>query len=305
MLESMDKLVASWGLWTRGDTLVRSQRDGDNVKVVLFCGGLGLRLREHTESLPKPMVPVGYRPILWHVMKYYAHYGHKDFVLCLGYRADAIKEYFLTYDEAISNDFVLSDGGRSLQLLSNDITDWRLTFADTGLHSNIGQRLRAVRKYIADEEMFLASYSDCLTDAPLGHLIDDFRRQGKVASFISVRPTVPGHFVSQGETGLVTSLTAPKRSGLWVNGGFFIFRQELFDYLGEGEELVEQPFQRLIGDRQLLTYPYEGFWAPMDTLRERQELDSLYARRQAPWAIWETPAADPPAIALIGGVETS
>jgi glucose-1-phosphate cytidylyltransferase len=275
------------------------------VKVVLFCGGLGLRLREHAESLPKPMVPVGHRPILWHLMKYYAHHGHKDFVLCLGYRADAIKEYFLTYDEAISNDFVLSDGGRSLQLLSNDITDWRITFADTGLHSNIGQRLRAVRRYISDEEMFLASYSDCLTDAPLARLIDDFRRQGKVASFLSVRPTVPGHFVSQGEDGLVTSLTAPRRSGLWVNGGFFIFRQELFDYLGEGEELVEQPFQRLIADRQLLTYPYEGFWAPMDTLRERQELDSLYARGQAPWAVWETPAAAAPTVVLTGRAEAS
>jgi glucose-1-phosphate cytidylyltransferase len=257
------------------------------VKVVLFCGGLGLRLREHAESVPKPMVTVGYRPILWHVMKYYAHHGHKDFVLCLGYRADAIKEYFLTYDEAISNDFVLSDGGRSLELLSNDISDWRITFADTGLHANIGQRLRAVRRYLADEETFLASYSDCVTDAPLPDLIDNFRRRGVVGSFLSVRPTISGQFVSQGRDGVVTSLTPATTSGLWVNGGYFIFRREIFDYIGEGEELVEQPFQRLIRDGQLLTYPYEGFWAPMDTLRERQELEALYAAGQAPWAVWE------------------
>jgi glucose-1-phosphate cytidylyltransferase len=272
------------------------------VKVVLFCGGLGLRLREHSESLPKPMVTVGDRPILWHVMKYYAHHGHKDFVLCLGYRADAIKEYFLAYEEAISNDFVLSDGGRSLQLLSNDISDWRITFADTGLQASIGQRLVAARKYIADEEIFLASYSDCLTDAPLSRLVEDFQGRDKVASFLSVRPTIPGHFVSQRENGLVTSLMAPRTSGLWVNGGYFIFRQEIFDYIGEGEELVEQPFQRLIEHQQLVTFPHEGFWAPMDTLRERQELESLFARGQAPWAIWQQdPDADALVAPLTGG----
>jgi glucose-1-phosphate cytidylyltransferase len=217
--------------------------------------------------------------------------------LCLGYRADAIKEYFLNYEEAISNDFVLSDGGRSLQLLSNDISDWRITFADTGLQASIGQRLVAARKYIADEELFLASYSDCLTDAPLSRLVEDFRRYGKVASFLSVRPTIPGQFVSQRANGLVTSLMAPRTSGLWVNGGYFIFRQEIFDYIGEGEELVEQPFQRLIEHQQLVTFPHEGFWAPMDTLRERQELESLFARGQAPWAIWQQ---DPDADALVG-----
>jgi glucose-1-phosphate cytidylyltransferase len=272
------------------------------VKVVLFCGGLGLRLREYSESLPKPMVTVGDRPILWHVMKYYAHHGYKDFVLCLGYRADAIKEYFLNYEEAISNDFVLSDGGRSLQLLSNDISDWRITFADTGLHASIGQRLVAARKYIANEELFLASYSDCLTDAPLSRLVEDFRRYGKVASFLSVRPTLPGHFVSQRENGLVNSLTAPRTSGLWINGGYFIFRQEIFDYVGEGEELVEQPFQRLIERQQLVTFPHEGFWAPMDTIRERQELETLFARGRAPWTIWQRdPDADTSLVALTDG----
>jgi glucose-1-phosphate cytidylyltransferase len=271
------------------------------MKVVLFCGGLGLRLREHSESLPKPMVEIGFRPILWHVMRYYAYHGHSDFVLCLGYRADAVKEYFLAYDEAISNDFVLSNGGRSMELLSNDISDWRITFVDTGMHANIGQRLVAARKHLAGEELFLASYSDCLTDAPLPDLIRDFRRRGKTASFLSVRPTMPGYFVAQRDNGLVTSLTAPRLSGLRLNGGYFILRQEVFDFIRDGEELVEQPFQRLIDAEQLIAYPHEGFWAPMDTLRDWQELESMYTRGQAPWAIWERDmGADPSLPVLIG-----
>jgi glucose-1-phosphate cytidylyltransferase len=268
------------------------------MKVVLFCGGLGLRLREQAGSLPKPMVPVGYRPILWHVMRYYAHFGHKEFVLCLGYKADVIKRYFLDYNEAHSNDFVLSDGGRSLELMSSDIDDWRIPFVDTGLHANIGQRLLAVREHVQDEEMFLASYSDCLTDASLTDLVSDFQCRGKTASFLSVRPAIPGHFVSQRENGQVTALTPPKQSGLRVNGGYFILRQEIFDYIGEGEELVEQPFQRLIEDEQLIAYPYEGFWAPMDNLRDRQELESMFERGQAPWAVWNRSETSSPVIDL-------
>src|SRR5215210_4763777 len=137
------------------------------MKVVLFCGGLGLRLRDYSDSIPKPMVNIGYRPILWHVMKYYAHFGHKDFILCLGYKADAIKNYFLTYDECISNNFVLSNGGKNLRLLHSDIQDWNITFVDTGLTANIGQRLKAVEPYLEQETMFLANYSDGLTDLPL------------------------------------------------------------------------------------------------------------------------------------------
>ena len=151
------------------------------MKVVLFCGGLGLRLRD-AGALPKPMVSVGYRPILWHVMKYYAHFGYKDFILCLGYKADVVKDYFLRYDEALSNDFVLSAGGRNVELLSTDIHDWRITFANTGLHTNVGQRLLAVRRYLKGEELFCANYADGLTDAPVPELVDDFKRQGKVAA---------------------------------------------------------------------------------------------------------------------------
>jgi glucose-1-phosphate cytidylyltransferase len=155
------------------------------MKVVLFCGGRGLRLREHSEAIPKPMVQIGYRPILWHVMRYYAHYGHRDFILCLGYRADAIKDYFLHYDEAASNDFVLSEGGRRVELLGSDIADWRITFADTGLDTTIGERLRRVRHLLEGEEIFLANYGDTLTDAPLDELVETFRELLRVERVVA------------------------------------------------------------------------------------------------------------------------
>ena len=256
------------------------------MKVVLFSGGEGLRLPEQSEAVPKPMITVGYRPILWHVMKYYAHFGYKDFILCLGYKADAIKRYFLDYDEADSNDFVLSDGGRSLELMSSDIDDWRITFVDTGLHAKIGQRLLAVREYLQDEELFLASYSDCVTDAPLPRLIEDFRPRGKVGSFLSVRPAVPGHFISHQDNGLVRAITAPRDSGLWVNGGYFILRPEIFDHMEDGDELVIEPFQRLIQQGELTTFRHEGFWACMDTFKEKRVLEDLQARGNPPWEVW-------------------
>ena len=279
--------------WARPATSDELPGGGNiRMKVVLFCGGQGLRPPGHSEEVPKPMITVGYRPILWHLMKFYAHWGYNDFVLCLGSKGDVVKDYFIRYDEALSNDFVLSDGGRRLELLNTDIHDWRITFADTGLHANIGQRLLAVREHLQGEELFLASYSDCVCDAPLPRLIEDFKGREKIGAFLSVPPVVPGHFIAQSENGLVRSITSPRDSGLWVNGGYFIFRPELFDHLRDGDELVVEPFQRLIAKRQLITYPYEGFWAPMDTLRDRQKLESLFEQGRAPWAIWDKPGAD-------------
>ena len=156
------------------------------MKVVLFCGGAGMRLRDYSEKIPKPLVEVGPRPILWHLMSYYARYGHTDFVLCLGHGGAAIKEYFLKYDECASNDFVLSEGGRKIELLSRDIDTWRITFVDTGLHATIGQRLMAVREHVAGDEMFLANYSDGLSDVELDGYVDYFRERGKIACFLSV-----------------------------------------------------------------------------------------------------------------------
>ncbi|MBX6362391.1 MAG: glucose-1-phosphate cytidylyltransferase [Gemmatimonadetes bacterium] len=261
------------------------------MKVVLFCGGMGMRLREHAESLPKPLVAIGSRPILWHVMKYYAHYGHKDFILCLGYKSALIKDYFLRYNEATSNDFVLSDGGRNVQLLGTDIQDWRITCVETGLTANIGQRLAAVRKYLDGEDVFLANYADGLTDYPLPEMIDHFLASGKIGAFLCVRPTQSFHVVWLDDDDTVTGIQHLARSGLFVNGGYFIFRRQIFDYLRDGEELVEEPFGRLIAERQLAAYRHDGFWMPMDTFKDKQLLEDMYARGAAPWEVWKKPAA--------------
>lgn len=266
------------------------------MKVVLFCGGLGMRIRD-AENLPKPLVRIGQRPLLWHVMKYYAHFGHKEFILCLGHRADAIKSYFLDYNECVSNDFVLSGGGKKLELMSRDIEDWRITFADTGVASNIGQRLKAVQKYLEGEDEFMANYSDGLTDLSLPRYLDDFHRQGRVASFLCVRPNLSYHVVSLQEgSNLVADIQPINNGALRINGGFFIFRKDIFEYMQDREELVEEPFRRLARDKQLVGYAYDGFWASMDTHKDRQQLESLYASGTAPWEIWRAgaqPAAAP------------
>jgi len=257
------------------------------MKVVLFCGGQGLRLREHSESIPKPMTTIGPRPILWHVMRYYAHFGHRDFILCLGYRAEAIKDYFLKYSEAISNDFILSAGGRSLELLSTDIDDWRISFVDTGLNANIGQRLRAVRRYVEDEEIFLANYGDTLTDAPLDELVEQFRATDRIASFLSVKPqSYSFHLVRHGLDGLVAGIEDVRTADVWINGGYFIFRREIFEYLEPGDDLVEAPFRRLIEAGRLMATRYEGYWAPMDTLKDVQNLATQWDSGEPPWAVW-------------------
>jgi len=257
------------------------------MKVVLFCGGLGTRLRDYSEKIPKPMVNIGYRPILWHLMKYYAHYGHKDFILCLGYKADFIKEYFLNYNECLSNDFVLSAGGKQVQMIGSDIHDWRITFVDTGMYSNIGQRLKAVEKYLEGEEMFLANYSDGLSNLPLDDFIDHFMRHDKIASFLSVKPTQTFHVVSSQEDGLVKSIEHVNNADLRINGGFFALKTEIFRYMQPGEELVLEPFQRLIEKEELVAYNYDGFWTCMDTFRDKQNLDDLYSQGNPPWEVWK------------------
>ena len=259
------------------------------MKVVLFCGGLGLRIRD-AEDIPKPMVHIGYRPILWHVMKYYAHFGHKDFVLCLGHRAEVVKNYFLNYNECASNDFVLSSGGKKLDLLNSDIDDWRITFADTGISSNIGQRLKTVEKYLEGEEEFLANYSDGLTDMLLPQQIDHFHEQGKIASFLCVRPNLSYHLVSlqEGNGNLVSEIHAINNGNVRINGGFFIFKKKIFDYMRDKEELVIEPFHRLVAEKQLIGYPYDGFWASMDTFKDKQQLESLCANGTAPWEVWKS-----------------
>jgi glucose-1-phosphate cytidylyltransferase len=263
------------------------------MKVVLFCGGLGTRLREHSDTIPKPLVNVGVRPIIWHLMRYYAHFGHKDFILCLGYRGDLIRDYFRRYDESASNDFTMSNGGRTIELHSQDIDDWRITFVDTGMHSNIGQRLLRARRYVEGEEMFLANYADGLSDLPLDDMVADFRRKNAVATFASVVPVHSFHLVDSDSDGMVNSIKPMQGGDMAINGGYFVLRQEIFDYLREGEELVEQPFRRLIEKRLLSTYRYSGYWQAMDTFKDKIALDRMEARGDCPWMLWRTKAPGP------------
>lgn len=258
------------------------------MKVVLFCGGLGTRLKEYSETIPKPMVDIGYRPIMWHLMRYYAHYGHKDFILCLGYGATVIKNYFINYHETLSNDFTLSKGGSEITLHNHDISDWTITFVDTGINSNIGQRLMAVQKHLEGEEAFMANYTDGLADLDLNAYVDHFYQHGKVASFLSVRPSQSFHIVHAGQDGEVNEIQPVWEADFWINGGFFIFRNEIFSYMRPGEELVIEPFRRLIAANQLMSYRNPSFWACMDTYKEKKLFDDMYARGEMPWAVWET-----------------
>lgn len=241
-----------------------------------------MRLRDFEQNLPKPMIAIGYRPIMWHLMRYYARHGHSEFILCLGYRGDLIKQYFLNYSEALSNDFIFAEGGKKLELLNTDIQDWRITFADTGPTTAIGERLRQVRAHLEPDEIFLANYSDCLTDLDLTTYVERFRASGLVGAMVTVVPNVSYHYVATA-SGLVTSLTDVRSARVRVNGGFFIFRREIFDYLQEGEDLVDGALMRLITERQLMSYEYDGFWKAMDTFKDKQQLDELVARGKPPW----------------------
>ena len=256
------------------------------MKVVLFCGGLGTRLREHSTTIPKSLVNIGYRPIIWHLMRYYASFGHDEFVLCLGYRGDLVREFFLNYNEAMSNDFTLKEGGKEIVLHSSDIDDWKITFVDTGLHSNLGERLIAVRKYVENEEIFLTNYSDGLSDLPLDLMIDDFLSKDVIASFVAVRTWHTFHAAKFDKDGYVSSLGEVSDTDFWINGGFFVMRNEIFDYIEKGEELIVEPFLRLIKKNKLSAYPYTGYWQSMDTFKDKINFDRAYAQGNAPWEVW-------------------
>lgn len=261
------------------------------MKVVLFCGGFGMRMRDHgSDPIPKPMQMVGPRPLLWHVMRFYAHFGHTEFVLCLGYGAEFIKDYFLSYQETKSNDFVLQDG--EVRLLSSDIGDWTITFVNTGLASTIGERLRRVRPHLEGERMFLANYADVLSDVPLNEMVQRFEASGAAASMMVVPPQSSFHCVESDEDGRVTRIVAVSDLPMWENGGYFILTPEIFDHIPENGDLVEDGCGGLAAQSRLLAQPYHGYWKPADTFKERAELDAAWGSGSRPWMVWDTePAA--------------
>jgi glucose-1-phosphate cytidylyltransferase len=218
-------------------------------------------------------------------MKYYAHFGHNEFILCLGYRADYIKDYFLSYSECASNDFTLSKG--KIELHSSDIEDWSITFVDTGLDTVVGERLQRVKELVSDEERFLANYADGLSDVDLNRMIEHHEGSDAVATCLAVKPTQSFHLLSSSDDGMAESITPVSKVDQWMNGGFFVLNREIFDFMQPGEDLACEPFQRLIQQRKLACYNYEGFWGCMDTYKEKQMLDDMMMRGEPPWQLWQ------------------
>jgi glucose-1-phosphate cytidylyltransferase len=257
------------------------------VKVVLFCGGYGMRMRTAEDDvLPKPLQMVGPRPLLWHVMRYYAHYGHKEFILCLGYGAAKIKDFFLSYRETESNNFVMRAG--QIELLDSDISDWTVTFVDTGLRSPIGERLRRVREYLGDDEYFLANYADVLSDAPLDDIIERAVSSRALASMLVVPPQSTFHCVDVSSDGDIKEIAPVSKFPIWENGGYFVLSRDVIDLIPENGDLVGDACMALAGTGRLIGYRYDGFWKPADTFKERAELDAEYNTGTRPWMVWES-----------------
>jgi glucose-1-phosphate cytidylyltransferase len=231
------------------------------------------------------MIPLGNQPILTHVMEYYSRYGHHDFVLCLGFKMEVIKDYFLEARHSAYLDCVISGFGKRIDILGEKPPEWRIALVDTGVWRNVGERLVAVRHLVENEDIFLANYSDGLTDAPLPEMIEAFKKSGKIACFIAVHPPFTVHLAEMDPQGSVYAFHTGDESDTWTNGGYFIFRKEIFDYIHEGEDLVNQPFSRLIEAGGLMGYRYEGFWRAMATMRDRQLLEDMVENGNMPWRV--------------------
>lgn len=254
------------------------------MKVVLFCGGFGMRMREGSDDIPKPMAMVGDRPLIWHVMRYYAHFGHTEFILAMGFGAKHIARYFLEYEEAHSNDFVIDHG--HVEYFTTDVKDWKITFVHTGIDTPIGERLHRVAHLIGDDEMFLANYADVLTDAPLDAMIDEFAAGDALATMLAVPPQSAFHIIDIGADHVVSGIRSVSELPIRENGGYFVMRRELLDELQPGHDLVGDTLTRLSAEGRVKAYPYDGFWMPADTVKERVILEQLATSGEAPWQLW-------------------
>ncbi len=257
------------------------------MKVVIFCGGLGTRMREYSQVLPKPLADIRQRPVLWYVMRYYAHYGYKDFILCTGYKASLIKAYFDHHALVGNGPFVLPDPAGDITLYGEQIADWNVRCVDTGLHSSIGDRLRAIEPLIGDDERFMANYSDGVTDLHLPTLVDYAIKRDRIGTILAVRPNHSFHAVMLSAGDTVTSITDVKDSGVLINGGYFVLKRDIFKYVRPNEELVSEPFARLIEQEQLVAYRHQGYWACMDTFKDKTQLEKMIETGQATWQVWQ------------------
>lgn len=255
------------------------------MKVVILCGGQGTRLREETEFKPKPLVDIGGRPILWHIMKHYAHHGHRDFVLCLGYRGQMIKEYFLNY-ETMNASFTLSLANRRhLTIHDNHREDWNVTLADTGVETNTGGRIKRIERFIDDEDFF-CTYGDGVSNVDLDKLYRFHKERGRIATLTGLHPVSKYGVFQHGGDHLVTGFKEKPRMDDLVSGGFFVFNRKIFDYLDEDAVLEREPLERLSEQRQLAVYEHDGFWHSMDTYKDAITLNELWDSGRGDWKVW-------------------
>ncbi len=258
------------------------------MKVVILCGGKGLRLISKTENIPKPLIEIGDKPILWHIMKIYSHYGFKDFVLCLGYKGDKIKDYFMRHDSWEDVDFTINLTDRDKIKLHEKVEqeDWNITFADTGIETNTGGRVKRIAKYIDDEE-FLLTYGDGVSDININELYDYHKKHGKIMTMTCVMPQNPFGIIEISDDNLVRLFLEKPRANFWINGGFFVCNRKIFDYLEENAILEVETIPRLIRENELVAYRYDKFWQCMDTLKHVQFLNEKWSAGEAEWKIWE------------------
>jgi len=260
------------------------------MKVVILCGGQGTRIKDVADNIPKPMIPIGGLPILWHIMKYYSLFGHSEFILCLGYQGKVIKDFFLNY-EVNTSDFTLKIGNKNA-LLFHNVTkekDWKITFAETGEKTMTGGRIRKIRKYLGDDQTFMLTYGDGLSDIDINQLISFHENHGRILTLTGVRPTGRFGEIKCTDDGVISEFNEkPQAAEGRINGGYFVCNHRLFDYLDENEDLVfeRDPMMKLVRDKQLMQFNHNAFWQPMDTLREYILLNSLYENNIAPWKKW-------------------
>ena len=243
------------------------------MKVVILCGGKGTRFREYPEEIPKPLAPVGNKPILWHIMKTYAHYGYKDFVLCLGYKGDMIKKFFLE-EEWRASDFTINLRNKQKETHRSEEEDWNITFADTGAETNTGGRLKRIEKYVPAGEDFFATYGDGLANISIPELLEFHKKNGKTATITCLKPYSQFGIVETDDS-LVTSFKEKPRLDYWINGGFFVFKKEIFSYIDDNDILEKRPFETLAAKKEIAAYKLEGFWQCMDTFKDYQSFNDL------------------------------
>jgi glucose-1-phosphate cytidylyltransferase len=257
------------------------------MKVVILCGGLGTRLKEETEFRPKPLVQIGEKPILWHIMKIFSHYGYNDFILCLGYKGEMIKEYFLNYDY-MNSDFTMGLGyKKDAKFYGNHCeSDWKVTLANTGVDTNTGGRIKRIEKYIGKDETFLAAYGDGVADIDLKKLIEHHRKKGKTATLTGVHPYSRFGVVEAGADDIVNGFKEKPRMDGWANVGFFVFQRQIFDYLEDNSVLETKPLETLSQKSQLTIYRHQGFWQCMDTFKDQKVIQGLWDTGKPPWKVW-------------------